>query len=229
MAKEKKDKVKRKRKVERAMIGPFRSYNSSDPFPTHYYAKMHYADAYAFTTGAGGITGSEQVLRLNGTWDPDFTGVGHQPYGRDELAPLYKKYVVDAIDIEIVWTNPSADGMFVAMQLQPPGGTYSLTGQSISALKEQPMTVVRQINNTGDQVVKIKQHCKMYKLIGITKLQYSANTDIYAAGSTADPAATPFLRISAGSTQGNAGDTVRCTVKLVYHTRWYDRAVQAQS
>lgn len=48
--------------------------------------------------------GSSYVFKLNSLHDPDATGVGHQPYGRDQWAAFYNKYYVYKTYCE-VWIN----------------------------------------------------------------------------------------------------------------------------
>ena len=52
------------------------------------------------TAGQAGLAGLYK-FRANSIYDPDQTGGGHQPYGRDTLATLYNHYVVDSAVITI--------------------------------------------------------------------------------------------------------------------------------
>ncbi len=44
---------------------------------------------------------STQVFRANSLYDPDLTGVGHQPMGRDALAAAYGHYLVTSAKITV--------------------------------------------------------------------------------------------------------------------------------
>lgn len=50
--------------------------------------RLKYAQQFALNPPAGGI--AKHTFRLNSINDPDLTGVGHQPYGRDAWANLYR-------------------------------------------------------------------------------------------------------------------------------------------
>lgn len=54
-----------------------------------------YVDEKVYNTvsGAGGV-GTEWGFRTNSIADPDYTGGGHQPRGRDQWAGLYQSYYV---------------------------------------------------------------------------------------------------------------------------------------
>lgn len=65
---------------------------SRGPVPTVYRCNMRYVQVVQLnaTDSAAAIS----VFRCNSIFDPDFTGAGHQPYGRDQLAALYQRYLV---------------------------------------------------------------------------------------------------------------------------------------
>ena len=65
---------------------------------------MTYSDLYVMTSG--GITTSSYIWSLNGAYDPDSTGVGHQPRGFDQLMALYDHYVVIGTRVELAFSNP---------------------------------------------------------------------------------------------------------------------------
>ncbi len=209
--------------------GLFHNYVTGDPFKPIMYTRLRYTDNYTFTTGTAGVYGSEQIMRLNSIFDPDFTSGGHQPYGRDSLAILYNRYKVHACLMELVWTDPSEDGMVVAAQLQGPGGVYSLTGKTVNEIKEQPMSATRVVNNTGKQVVIMKQYIPIHKVIGITDLQFKADLTQYSATMPATPSLNVFARMSAASLRGNASATIICRATFTYYCQCYDRIVLSQS
>lgn len=55
--------------------------------------------------GIGAI--ADKVFRANDLYDPDYTGVGHQPYGFDQLMTLYSHYTVLGSKIKVVFMNAS--------------------------------------------------------------------------------------------------------------------------
>lgn len=63
------------------------------PFPNVKIVRHKYCDV---VTMAGALAGSPQYyqFRCNSMYDPDYTGVGHQPMFRDEMAAQYKSYTV---------------------------------------------------------------------------------------------------------------------------------------
>lgn len=216
------------RRTGQRMSGPFRNYIAHDPFKPTYWCRLHYTQTLGLATGTANTYGTEQIFRLNSLYDPDFTGTGHQPYGFDQLAGLYNKYKVAGCKVQIILNNPDNDGCLFAAQAQPPGGTFTLAGKSPDVVKEQPMSVTRLINDSGSQTKVIIQYFPMSKLSGVTDLQYKADVDIFSAAVTANPAATPFLRMALCNLSGTAS-TLQVRVSLTYFCQFYDRIVQSQS
>lgn len=221
--------IKRKPRPTNRPSGPFRNINTSDPFPSKKSFKFHYAENHLLTTGALGVCGSEQVYRCNSLFDPDFAVGGHQPYGYDQTSNLYRKYKVNAISVQLTWTDPSVDGMVVAAMFQPPNGAFTLNGKVPSQIREQPMSVTRSINNSGKQSGSFKQYFPISSLSGLTNLQFKADVDLFTADVGANPAAFPLFRFAAADDRGVAGSTIVVKTKIIYYATLYERKIQGPS
>lgn len=62
-------------------------------FPPAVQLRQTYTESFNLTLTSGVY--ANRVFRMNSTFDPDFTGVGGQPYGRDQIAAIYTRYRVD--------------------------------------------------------------------------------------------------------------------------------------
>lgn len=80
------------------------------------YAKMRYNEQFRLAPGLGLAT---QLFRANSIFDPDLTGIGHQPYKHDTYAGIYNHYVVlgSMITVEVVT---------VAGEGYAPGGPFTI-------------------------------------------------------------------------------------------------------
>lgn len=78
---------------------------SVDPIPRKFLTTLRYVDRVVLNAGLGTV--ANHLFRCASIFDPDETGVGHQPMGRDEIAQLYTKYLVVGakIRVEFVPTN----------------------------------------------------------------------------------------------------------------------------
>lgn len=225
-----KSKKRKLRKSTNRLAGPFLAYNQMDPFKPYHNCKLSFTHSFALTTGTSNtLFGAENVYRLNSLYDPDLTGgSGIQPYGYDVLSQIYRNYKVNAVLIQIVISDPTSDGTVFGAQLQPPNEPFTFPSVSVDRAREQPMSIVRSINNSGKQVVTIKQYVPMHILLGISKLQFMSDTDIYAAATTANPVAQPFLRVALAN-ERSVTSTALIRVTLTYYTRFYDRVVLPRS
>lgn len=209
--------------------GAWTNVKSLSPFPNKYFCKMTYGENAILTAGSTGLYGLEYVYRLNSLYDPDFAGVGHQPYGFDQMGALYRRYLVTAVSITLVFTDPSEDGMIVACSLQPSNATFTLTGASNNQLKEKPQIVTRMLNDSGEQNCIIKQFMPLHRLEGLHKFQWSANLAEYASDYNANPTRSPYLRVACASARNTSGATVMFRPLIKFYCQWYDRITLPQS
>lgn len=61
-------------------------------FPPNVITKLHYIDSATLTSTVGTI--GFNAYRLNGIFDPNATGAGHQPMFFDQFTPIYRNYRV---------------------------------------------------------------------------------------------------------------------------------------
>ena len=78
--------------------------------------KLRYAERINIPAAAAVGLANAYLFNLNSIYDPDRTGVGHQPMGRDQLALLYHRYRVFAVSWRIEFSptdGPSVSSLFV--------------------------------------------------------------------------------------------------------------------
>ncbi len=80
------------RSYKKTRITPSRVAFSFDPFPKVMRCRMKYHEQIVLNPGSGTSTGN--VYNMSSIFDPNVTGVGHQPYGYDVFEDLYQHYVV---------------------------------------------------------------------------------------------------------------------------------------
>lgn len=221
--------AKRKSRTNRPS-GPFKVSNPSDPFRTQMRVKLVYEDHHTAAVGGLGTIGSEFVYNCNSLFDPDKTGVGHQPYGFDQMALLYKRYKVNAVLVELTYSDPSEDGLTVVARFNHPGNnSVSMVGLDPTIVAEQPRTVIRTINNSGRQVGTIKQYFPIHAISGLTKLQFDADHDIFTALVGQNPQMTPEFRYAVANDRHVAGGTIVFKLRLTFYATLFERNILAPS
>lgn len=80
--------------------------------------QMLYYDSRFEMTGAGGIL-QVHYFRANDVFDPDATGVGHQPVGFDQAMTFWEQFAVFSSKISVTFRSNNADGLRVGVFLNP--------------------------------------------------------------------------------------------------------------
>lgn len=201
----------------------FRMSVGADPFPVTKYARLVFTGNYTLTAGDAGVLGPVNTFYLNSIHQPGGAG-SHQPYGHDELALIYKHYKVNGCKIDLLFIDPSIDGMCVCARIVPPNVSAAITGQFPSFASESPMTVVKYVNNSGKQVTRLSQYVPMSRAIGITPLQFKSSTGLnYSALFGTNPTDMPTLLVAAANIRGYIDPTIVCQVRLTYFCQFYER------
>lgn len=206
-------------------------YAGTHPFPAIYRCKHSYSDRFQMlTSNASYLLGTQQKLSLNNLNDPDVTGTGHQVYGFDVLSSIYQRYKVYAAKVELLFTDPSGDGMAFCYQvLNPTQVSQSLTNADMNTIRERTNAGYGYINNTGSQFVKRVIYLPMYKACEVTPLQFKADLSNYTAQFDGGPTLNAQIAWAVADLNAGAQKYVYCASRITYYVEWYDRRVQAQS
>ena len=70
-----------------------------DPFPALMRCRLRYSTNLSLNATSGVI--AYNLFRCNSIFDPDYTGVGHQPYGHDTYQQIYNHYRVESAVISV--------------------------------------------------------------------------------------------------------------------------------
>jgi len=187
-----------------------------NPISQNYVCKLKYCTAVN-TDGNGRF-----VFNLNSLFDPDLTGVGHQPYGYDQLAVLYNRYRVIGTSWHVSCLKQSAPVVLAAL---PANETTTML--TCSEMRENPRT--KFINqNPGAAVKVLSGYTSIPSLVGRTKAQYMAD-DRYQADVTSNPAEFARLNILVNSSADVplAGEPLQVTLEFM--VEFFDLKHLAQS
>jgi len=179
----------------------------ASPFPVRKFLDV--PSSYFITLGAagGGLFGTAYSWRLNSLYDPEISLGLASPYQYSALASIWRAYRVHAVTIDLLFSDPSADGMYVAAGIYASNNTPNISGNGLGVVDQKQMVDMRAINNTGAQTVRITRRITIAQAEGMTKAQWSANPN-YEALFGANPALYPVVNIAVSS----AGGTPTCNV-----------------
>lgn len=184
--------------------------SSLKPFASRYITKMKYAGAYTLDA----LNNYSQTMNLNSVWDPDRTGVGHQPYGFDQLAALYNRYRVIACSYVV---SCYAGGSPIRYSVLPCNAIPPIN--NVSEMCENPRSRFM-LQYPGGNTTMIKGKTYLPALVGRTKAQYMAD-DRYQAEKNASPQELALLFITC-QTMADAATTANLTVTLEYTVEFFD-------
>jgi len=194
-----------KRKPKRSTVNVNRALQ---PFAQRFICKMKYAADV--TTAANG----QYIFNLNSIFDPDAQAGGHQPYGFDNLATIYRRYRVIACGWRITTTTTGNP-----IQLGTLPNNNGLVPVNFAEIKENPRSrYAVQLQGAGASMVKGKMY--LPSLMGRTKAQYMAD-DRYQAEVTANPQELGQLTIY---TANQVGVFTSCIVNVMleYTVEFFD-------
>lgn len=189
------------------------------PIPQRYITQLKYVST--FNTSAISPTWN---WNLNSLFDPDRAGVGHQPYGYDQLAALYNRYRV--ISTSYVITGHSADGVPVPIRIIaiPNNGNLLLTTGD-AAMENPRAKFVNQM--PGGTIAKLTGKVYMPSLFGRTRAQYMAD-DRYQSQVNASPAELAILSVLASDFLNNPA-VARLSITFKFTVEFFDVETLPQS
>lgn len=206
--------MRRRKFVKRRRGQKLTNVNRSlQPIPARYICKMKYA-----TTIATDATG-QYIFNLNSLYDPDRTGIGHQPYGYDNLALLYNRYRVISTGYRVIMPSTTNGSAITVSAL--PSNDLSITFADDSVIRENPRAKYI-VQNPGATALVL--HGKVYipSLIGRTRAQYMAD-DQYQSVVTTSPSESALLYLAAfNALTGSPLSTVALNVILEFTVEWFD-------
>lgn len=191
------------------------------PIPQRFITKMKYSEFVS-----ADVFGIHR-FNLNSIYDPNRTGVGHQPYGFDTLASLYNRYRVIACGYRIhvaAGTGTSGSQSFQVVALP---ANEELSTSSLSEWRENPRAKYI-CQNAGAPTVFLKGKTYIPSLVGRTRAQYMAD-DRYQATTAASPNELAILNLAIGGGADTLTAGAGIQILLEYTVEFFDIKHLAQS
>jgi len=185
------------------------------PFPPRFRCTLTYCDQSTLTAPATTNLSASYRFALNGIYDPNVTGTGHQPMFFDQLTGLYSLYRVLRARVQVTWTNPTAEGLWCGYRILSSYNTTTSASKSLDYLREMGDTNMQQMSSLAEQIRDWKITVPIHSVLGITAQEYSAPFASYASSTAANPAILAYLDLVALSATSSAIDAT-FAVKILY-------------
>jgi hypothetical protein len=163
-----------------------------------------------------GVAFAENQFNLNSIFDPDRTGVGHQPLGYDQWSGFYSRYRVLGVRAIVHFQNISTDGARVTI-----AGTNSTTALTTLSAAEQPFSQNKMIGGlNGNSTGWLSYDYSIPRVVGRSMTSY-LGSDNNAAVFGSNPAEVAILHLFVYNLTGGVVN-VQAEVKLLYDVILYD-------
>lgn len=196
----------------------FKQSLSKQIVPRQHTTKLVYTTKFVMNQTTGTVW--TYAYRGNSLYDPDYTGVGHQPRGYDQLAALYKGYRVNGCKLELMGVSPATgDGGCMEIVAFPTVEVNDLTAEDPEYLAELPGASMM-ILNQGESK-KVTLYNSTASALGITK-QKARNDDIYTASVGYNPSIVWYYQLLAQVSDESTTMDAFLYLKLTYYVTWYE-------
>jgi hypothetical protein len=171
------------------------------------------------------IPTDDYQFRLNSCFDPDVPSAGHQPYGFDQWATLYQKYIVRRCAYDVHWVNAGSEALLVGATCT--NSATSLSGADEGHEQSNSQTAVVGIS-TGKSTARLSGKINLWELEGRTETEYMSAVTEYAAATNANPTAVARLHVLTESFSGS-NMTAYWAAILTYEVEFFDWAQPSSS
>lgn len=205
--------------------------NTGGPFPIKVMKTVRYCTRDIITVGTSGLFGSIKEYNLNGLFDPDHSGTGHQPYFFDELSSIWGRYKVYncKVRFEIVAPTGAADFAIGYMITNPAQTASTIAGATLERVKETNMGQVVTVGDTGARRRVVNIDIPISKAFNFTKSQFNDDVDQTTAAVTGNPPSPVNIQIACADLALGSSGSVTIITTLTFWTQFYSRKFVAQS
>ena len=215
-----------KRKARKTRSTP-RYRNLKAVVPDKHVVKLRYVQQ--FDLDASSLINNSRVFRANSIFDPDFTGVGHQPLGHDQWAVFYDHYNVVGSKITAKFISTSAASNIGA-------SVVGILLRDSSTLVPVPTDIMEQTNsgygimtNSGaTQVKTIVKGFSCKKFFGLKDI--ADNRAMVGAAFGSNPSEDAYFHVyQAPLVTGEDPTLCHCIVTMEFMVQLTERKVLPQS
>jgi len=201
----------RRRSLRRAPIGGF---------PQAKYVRLRYVEHVTMDPGADLLV--RYSFRANSLYDPNHTGVGHQPAGFDEWMERYNHYTVLGSKMTAQFINPGEThltpgyaGIILTANETDASSFTSIDNllESRLSTKFRPAGLV--LGNTNSTTI-LKSMFSAKKFFHISKATMVGNT-AYSGTSGSDPTEGAYFSLCYASINGNNPEQITVRVSIDYY------------
>lgn len=176
-------------------------------FPKRMFVKLPYESGQIGGIGAY----SAYQFRANSIFDPDYTGIGHQPRGHDQYSNFFRQYRVHGVKVEVWLENNSDYSQSIVAIYAHKSTTYP---PDITSIIENPDCKYRFTND--DKGMYMKRYISMASVFGKRKSVVNMDKD-YASNFGSNPTTEGYITIIHANGAGAGDIAYLLRAKLTYY------------
>lgn len=207
----KKSKTKRRRRQNRWNRYRSTAYQPRSAIADSQIVHLRYGDHTTVNAGAG--TSASQVFSCNNIFDPDITGVGHQPLGHDEWANFYNHYVVLGSRIKCIFMptgDSTGNSSFICSITVEDDTTTTAT---IASIMERTGAVYGYCGaGTGKGALTLTKKFSTKKFFSVTDVKDNAGTRL-GNNFGSSPVEQAYFHLNVAAADGTS-DPVNCALAV---------------
>lgn len=202
--KSRKGTYKRRTKKMRLFKRPSRAILTG--FPMSKLVKLRYVEHFTLDYVA---SIPEYRFRANSIFDPNYTGTGHQPMGRDQWAELYQRYIVVGSKATVTYVAtqaanqvPAYFGMKVMTDPAPISSTYTTVDEMLEDKKTGRFVTIGGTYNSAPnpRSLEVTRKFSAKKTFALTN---PLDDPDIGASQSANPVRAAYFTVWQGSIAGN--------------------------
>lgn len=190
------------------------------PFAQRTIATLKYAGDLARTITAGSL--DDYMWALNGLYDPDITGTGHQPYGFDEYMGIYQQYRVISARWRITYPG-SSDTLKITHVANNKTTAYT----SASLIAETKGSFSKMLPYNGGSTIVMRGKRYLPKVLGLSPVEYKTEPAV-SGDSSANPAVVGMLHAMVYN-PGSGSVSYKASVEIWFTVEFFDPVQFTQS
>jgi hypothetical protein len=150
-------------------------------------------------------------FRANSIYDPDLTGIGHQPRGRDQLALLYEKYCVIGSKITVRFS--SRDNLYGIIVALDQSNDTAVPYLSFVDIMEQHTAFTKVLGKEASSSTLFRKYSAKKWFTGVKPLSDASLVTVYGG----NPSRQVFWTLYAGTLAGGLDSgSVEAVVTIDY-------------
>lgn len=188
---------------------------------------QRYGEAVSISSAAVAGSVGTYVFSANGLYDPNLTGIGHQPRGYDQLMSMYDHYTVLSATIKVRFMNISSSTQpLVAISVRDssnvPGTSTDVIEYGNKALSNKFLIRDAATEGTEGMTTVLSKSVNIARFLS----RESILSDPQCKGSdVANPAEQVWFQIHVSDPYQASGCSVRAVVEIIYDTVFHEPKV----